>query len=339
MTRKEFLKSSAAALTAGVLAPTGQAAGRDASRAFKVCVFADLHYHPGRFPNDTPAFLEQIQARAEAAGCDMVIHLGDLVHNVATPLTREYIRRYNEFRIPSYNILGNHDQDNTRWQETVEAFRMPKSYYSFDKGGFRFVCMDPNYFCEKKGEFVHYELHNYFKKGVSLAWIPPEQLEWLRETIERSPYPCVVLSHQSFERWGGVQNRDEVRKVFTDANARHPGRVRLVMNGHYHVDYLRILDGIPYWDVNSANYQWYGETHAAYPEDYFKSHVEAKHCLAWDKPLSAILTLHPDGRTEIEGSEAGWLYGVTPEKAKMWKVDGGKRLILPRMQSASFRIG
>ena len=339
MTRKEFLKSSAAVLAAGAVAPTASAVGA-ARRPFKVCVFADLHYHPGRFPNDTTAFLEAIQARAEATRCDMIIHLGDLVHNVTTPLTREFVRRYNEFRIPSYNILGNHDQDGNPYRETVEAFRMPNNYYKFDKGGYRFICMDPNYFGTADGSLVHYEQHNRSKraKGAPLNSVPPDQLEWLKDTVERSPHPCIVLSHQSFERWDGVENGAAVRKILTDANARHPGRVRLVMNGHYHVDYLRILDGIPYWDVNSANYQWYDETHTCYPDEYIKSHVEAKHCLAWDKPLSAILTLYPDGRVKIDGSKADWLYGVTPEKAKMWKVDGGKRLILPRIQSAAFTI-
>ena len=41
-------------------------------------------------------------------------------------------------------------------------------------------------------------------------------------------------------------------------NAKTPGKVRLVANSHLHVDHMRILDDIAYWDVNSANMYYWG---------------------------------------------------------------------------------
>ena len=156
---------------------------------------------------------------------------------------------------------------------------MPGDHYSFEKGGFRFVVLDPNYFCNEPGVFIHHENGNYFKraKNSTINWIPPHEMEWLRDAILNSSLPCVVLSHQSLERGNGapVMNAREVREVFNEANRRRPGAVRLAMNGHMHCDNLRILDNILYWDVNSANYQYYGKKHSKYPKEYIAAHTGA----------------------------------------------------------------
>ncbi|MBO7720868.1 MAG: metallophosphoesterase [Kiritimatiellae bacterium] len=337
MTKREFLTSA----IAGAAAPAFAAAagGKPQSRPLKVCVFADIHYLPGVWTNDTPEFLEKIMARAERENCDMMIHLGDLVHNVNTPLTKGYIRRYNDFKVRGYHILGNHDQDATEWRRTADAYRMPDGHYSFDRGGFRFVIADPNYFSEKPGVFVHHENGNYFRrsKNSSINWIPPEQLEWMRDVIFNSPYPCVVMSHQSFERppvSHGVMNKEDVQAIFNEANRRWPGRVRLVINGHNHMDHLRVMDGILYWDVNSANYKWFNDPHKSYPAEYIAKHSGACHNIGWKEPLSAVLTLWPEGRVRIEGSRSEFLFGVSPKDADLPEFDIIGRYTKPLIQSA-----
>ena len=198
---------------------------------------------------------------------------------------------------------------------------------------------DPNYFCNEPGKFIHHENGNYYKrvKGSTINWIPPDQLEWMRSVIVGSPYPCIVLSHQSLERPSngmGVMNKDAVQAIFNEANARKPGTVRLVMNGHTHADFLRVLDNILYWDVNSANYHCYGKKHDRYPADYMKTHSAAANCIAWKEPLSAILTLWPNGRIRIEGSRSDWLFGVSPKDAGYPVHDINGRYTLPVIQSA-----
>ena len=337
MNRREFLSVAVLAAPA-VLAKSGTGASASA-KPLKVCVFSDLHYHPGVWTNtENTSFLEKIMARAERERCDMMIHCGDLLHGVRTPEQKAFLKLYNDFKIPGYHCLGNHDQDGNPYRETCEAYRMPDGHYTFDKGGFRFVIADPNYFCNEPGKFIHHGRGNYFKrvKGSTINWIPPEQLEWMRATIVGSPYPCIVLSHQSFERGHGapVMNKKDVQAIFNEANAKKPGTVRLVMNGHLHIDHLRILDNILYWDVNSANYQYYAQKHDKYPDSYMKTHLRAGHNIGWKEPLSAILTLWPDGRIKIDGSKSDWLFGVSPTDAGYPECDQDGRETHPMIQSA-----
>ena len=325
------------------LALAEDAATDCADKRLRVCVFSDLHYEPGCFVNDSPAFIEKILARAEAAKCDMVIHVGDLLHNVKSAKGKEFLKIYNDFRIPTYGCLGNHDQDATFYKETCEAYRMPDGHYSFDRGGFRFVVLDPNYTLNPGIGAVHHENHNYAKlvKGARINYIPEPQLEWLRDRVVGSPLPCVVLSHQSLERpenGRGVINADAVRAIFAEANARKPGTVRLAMNGHMHTDNLRILDDILYWEVNSANYHWYNQTHTAYPAEFVRTHGLSQNVIGWKEPLSAILTLSPDGGIRIEGSKSDFLFGVTPEKAGLDPYDVNGRRVTAEIQSANLKF-
>ncbi len=346
--RREFI--GAGAMLAGSAVGAFGAGAGVASRPLRVCVFADLHFTPGVYTNDTPEFLERILARAEAEKCDMVIHLGDMLQNIAEKPVRDLVRRYNDFGIPTYHVIGNHEQDGTPHEAVLDAYRLKRGYYSFDRGGFRFVVLDPNYFCNEPGRYIHHSKGNYFHRSVisTINWIPPEQLEWLRATLDTSPHPCVVLAHQSFERGPGgamVSNADEVRGVFNAANAKNPGRVRLVINGHLHVDHLRILDNIAYWDVNSANMYYYGPRQYAYPREYLARHAgapytlgSAEDTLGWKDPLSAILTLYPEGRVRIDGSSSDWLFGITPKMANFPDYDRSDRLIRPLIRSADFTI-
>ena len=83
----------------------------------KFLLFADFHYYPEVFLGCTMTDLQTIQAHAEAEGCDFIIHAGDFCHGPAR--FPEIVRAYNEFHIPSYHCIGNHDA----------------LYYCFPEGG------------------------------------------------------------------------------------------------------------------------------------------------------------------------------------------------------------
>ena len=165
MNRREFISGMVAAGAAGGLSAAEGSTATDAAagQPLKVCVFSDIHYERGFWANaDDPTFLEKILARAERESCDMMIQCGDFMHGVAKPWQKEFMKLYNEFMIPGYHVLGNHDQEQNSAKETCDAYRIATSgHYSFDRGGFRFVIADPNYFCPEPGKYVHYERSNY----------------------------------------------------------------------------------------------------------------------------------------------------------------------------------
>lgn len=311
-----------------------------ASGELRICAFADIHYFPGVFPHDSREWLERILDRAVQSRCDMVIHLGDLTHEPAA--CRDYVDFYNDFRIPCHHVIGNHDDDGNAHEETLEAYNLERGHYHFDCNGFRFIVMDTNY-CLVNGCWTHYSQGNYYavarENRMNISRVPPEQLEWLEGTLEESPFPCVVASHASFERAVcGSPDGAAVRRILNKANARHPGRVRLVINGHHHCNHMRLLDSIVYLDLNSASYQWTDDAHAAYPADYTSRWRLAGNTFFWDDPLSAIITLSQDGRIRVEGQKSRFHLGISPGMANRPSVDPDGRLATSEIQSFDLQM-
>ena len=358
--RREFLGFGAMAGAGALLSERGHAAESPSMQgAVKFCVFADIHYRPGPkgFPHSTKEWLGRILARAESEKCDFVIHCGDFCHN--PPADKDYVDFYNDFKLPTYHTIGNHDDDGCAHEDTLKAYRIEKGYYSFDRNGFRFVVIDANYVRWADGRVEHYsygsyfrkdkvpELKPYYEKGKHdvIGVVPPEELAWLRETVESSPYPCVCFSHQSFERPAGnpCHNGAEVRAIFDAANAKTPGKVRLAINGHHHCDYLRILENVVYFDLNSASYQWIGSkyAHENYPASFFEANGQTPRAvpwISWDDPLNAIVTLTADGGMRIDGMKSKFSCGVTPGMCKGFHLDPCARLTTPNVQSVDLRL-
>ena len=358
--RREFLGIGALAGASAMLAGRSARAAekRSASGTVKFCVFADIHYRPGTtgFPHSTKEWLGRVLARAEQEHCDFVIHCGDFCHNPAAD--KEYVDFYNSFKLPTYHTIGNHDDDGCTHAETLKAYGMEHGHHFFDCNGFRFIVIDANHVRWADGRLEHYSKGNYYRKGKVpelkrfydegkidvIGVVPPEQLAWLKDTIDSSPYPCVCFSHQSFERPTGnpCHNGAEVRTIFDAANAKTPGKVRLVINGHHHCDHLRILEKIVYFDLNSANFQWIGtkHSHKHYPESFFKEIAQKPRSvpwISWADPLNAIITLTAEGDMRIDGMVSKFSCGVTPEMCNVGPDTCG-RLTVPFVQSADLRM-
>ena len=125
-----------------------------------------------------------------------------------------------------------------------------------------------------------------------------------------------------------------LRYIVDDANAKCPGRVRLVINGHHHCDHVRILENIVYLDLNSASYDWMVKTHTAYPEEDVKHWKHARHVIAWNDPVSAIITINRNGHLKVEGQRSAFYRGVTPAMAGLPSTNGRQnRPITPNVQS------
>ena len=331
LSRRAFLSSGLSAVVGTAIAADGDVR---LPKSVSFLAFADIHYCPGVFPHDSREWLERVLARAEERRADFVIHAGDFSHNPAKD--KDYVAAYNDFRLPTYHTLGNHDTEGCSLQEALAAYHMELGHYHFDRNGFRFVVVDTNYF-RADGNYVHFEGGNYRKVPSAQSWTcGGEQYEWLEETLRRSPHPCVVFMHQSCERErGGMPDWKRMRNLFRWVNRHCGAKVWLVINGHHHTDGFRFIDGIAYLDLNSANYKYYAESHRLYPADYLKSHTGAGHVIAWEDPISAVITLDASGRLKIEGQESRFFMGVSPEQAKFPQRD---RPVTPNVQSVDIRL-
>lgn len=301
----------------------------------KFLLFADLHHHPGIFMGGTWEDLRLMQRRAEEEQCDFIIHAGDFCHGPT--LVPDYVQAYNDFHIPSYHVLGNHDSDKTPFEETLKLYHMPNDYYFFDVKGYRMIVLNPNcYYLD--GEYIHYSMGNYFAHGALRDYMPPEQLQWLEETIAASPFPCILISHESFERPDGVKNREAVLEIIRKANQNHPGRVILCINGHHHRDFIRILDQVCFLEMNSASFDWLENTHTLFPEEMCKEIYHLNHTVVYNDPLYAIVTLEGSEIT-IQGTESSMFMGVTREMTGNPPFDKAGRPVTPRVQSAKIKLG
>ena len=142
VSRRMFLGGAAMA-DAGSAAKDSSAAKVGKSGKVKFCVFADIHYTPGTFPNSTKEWLGQIIDHAKVEKCDFIIHCGDFT---SYPVRySDYVNFYNDCGLPAYHVIGNHDDDGNPHEDTLKAYRMECGHYFFDRNGFRFVIVDPNH--------------------------------------------------------------------------------------------------------------------------------------------------------------------------------------------------
>ena len=274
--------------------------------AFTFLAFTDLHHEPQVFPHDAPRFLDEILKRGIDARADFAVQLGDFLH---TPrLNGGLADVFNDAPIPAYNVFGNHDTDQEDCASILRMYRLERGYYFFDRGGYRFVVLDPNY-STVDGALIHYGPGQ--NRDHHLGQVPEEQLAWLEETVETSPFPCVLFSHQSLERTDGIKNRDEVWSILCRANRRRSRAVILAVNGHYHCDFCCFVNGVCCLDLNSSSYYWTDPENDLYPAEIVEKFPLAAHCLYYASPLSALISLHGTDRITVDGSHGGFLVPVT----------------------------
>jgi len=96
---------------------------------------------------------------------------------------------------------------------------LKKGYYSITRGNVKFVFLDANYIKTESGFLPECKLD--FKVVTDKCpYIPPEQIEWLKNEISDDKYYYVICSHQSLSNdfmvgshSRGIVNREEIREV------------------------------------------------------------------------------------------------------------------------------
>lgn len=253
ISRRLFLKSSLVTLPAVGL--MGQSLAGKRSPVVRFGVVTDCHY-ADREPAGVRFYRESLYKMAEFTDVmnkekvDFVIHLGDFKDE--DPDRREadtlrYLQQleavYARFRGARYHVIGNHDLDSitkTQFLTNVKntGIATGLGYYSFDRNGFHFVVLDPNFHADgtdhNSGDFEWFE-----------STVPQPQLAWLQADLKATSLPAVVFVHHSLyelpDETMHVDNAAAVRKILEAS-----GRVVAVFHGHCHREGYSLINNIHY---------------------------------------------------------------------------------------------
>lgn len=318
----------------------------------KFSVFGDLHFSEGMWTDNrgiqddnAPAWwcgdcderLDFILNRAKKENVDFIIHCGDFCHNPRG--NKAAVEKYNNFEIPTYHVLGNHDVEILEIDDVVKRYKMPAEYYYFDRNGFRFVVLNANYM-RVDGEDIPYSEGNYFRLGGVRNYLSRKQIVWFEEVVMTSPYPVIVFGHADMARddegTGAWKNREDFRNVIRKAH-KNKKRVLMYIGGHMHEDEMKILEHVCYLSINSPTMFWIPNEHRFFPQEFHDKHVGATNCLIYNDPVHAIITLSEDGTIEIDGMESSFYCDVDLQKVMGKDCFGGPK-VTPNVLSEKLRL-
>ena len=249
LSRRAFIEggtlvlASLAATSASALCPASSPT-TDARLHFGL--ITDLHYADKdtagtRFYRDTLDKLEEASAQFAKDKVEFIVELGDLIDAAdSVQVELGYLKTINKtfsaICKDRHYVLGNHCVDTLTKQEFLDAVEQPKSYHSFDRGGYHFVALD----CCYRSDHQPYQRKNFEWTDTN---IPPEELEWLKSDLKQAAKPTIVFTHQRLDVSNdhGVKNCVEVRKVLEES-----GNVLAVFQGHSHKNELNQIQGIHY---------------------------------------------------------------------------------------------
>lgn len=269
----------------------GFAACQKETKPVTFAVVSDLHQD---IAHDAEERLGTFLRAANDNQVDFIIELGDFC--MPKEENKPFLKRWQDYAGEKYMLLGNHDMDNCSKEEVMQFIGMNNRYYSFDKGDFHFIVLDPNNIYDGE-KYIPYENGNYFGYGEKVSYVDPEQVEWLKKDLQATDKRCIIFSHQSFEC--SSQNREDIRKIFEDENLRAGyKKVAVAFSGHDHTNYMKEINGIAYIQINSASNQWVGEKYACperFSDEINQKRPALKYTLPYKDALYGIVTLTGDG--------------------------------------------
>lgn len=277
----------------------------------KFGVISDLH---NDIMHDASDRLNAFLRAAMDNEVDFIIELGDFCQ--VKDSNKYIVNLWNSYQGDKYHVLGNHDMDNCTKMEHLRFTGTNKRYYSFDKGDFHFIVLDPNNLYIK-GEYIPYAGGNFYVDPSMRAHIDPEQKEWLKNDLSQTAKRCILFSHQCLENT--VSNREEIRKILEDENE-DAGFKKVVaaFSGHDHTSYEKVINGIAYIQINSASNQWVGDKYMC--EERFdtktnKEHPALKYVVPYKDSVYGMVTLTEKGLS-LKGIKSTFI-PPTPQDLKI----------------------
>lgn len=284
-----------------------------AQNHLRFLIFADLHYD---MMPDADSRLETIFQAARKNKVEFMVNMGDL----AAPVSRyqPLKDKLSGSPVPTYHIIGNHDTDHSGKQAFMEFYGMEKPFYYIDKGKFRFIFLDSNYFIDKDGQTKDYHKRDYIR-SKQIDRYSPEELQWLENTLQTEQI-CLLFSHAPVnDNYGEIINNVDIHKIITTAKAKGTDIVA-VFGGHNHSDNYHIIDGIHYIQVNSASNIWGGSQFTnteRFPAEVYKQYTSLKYIIPYRDALYATVDIYSNGKVKIKGTKSSYIPPAPdPEKLK-----------------------
>lgn len=298
MKRRSFLSTSIISglgmTLAGSLSTRASASANKKNKSkivLKIGVCTDLHQD---LIDDGPKRLQEFINEMNLLKPDLILQNGDFC--TPKPSNKVIMDIWNQFKGPKYHVIGNHDIDGGFTHDQVIDFWGAKGkYYSFDHNNYHLVVLNGN---ERPP--------NDTVKGYPRS-ITPEQLNWLKQDLDASNYPVIVFCHQGIDNdMDGINEGDQVRIIFERANQKAGyKKVRLVISGHHHEDYLNVYNDINYVQINSISYQF--------------NHLKTGYSFALTKdPLWAFITIYDDGSISIKGKRSSYINPIPAKDLQDW---------------------
>lgn len=296
--RRRFTVCGGAALATWLL--PGGPSGAAEDGVFKIGLISDVHQD---VIHDAADRLKVFLAEAEKEKADALVELGDFC--IPKPENRAFADLFEAYPRPKYHVIGNHEMDGGYTREQVVAFhKMPGRYYTMDLGPALGIVLDAN---DRPDDH----------KGGYASHIGQDQLDWMEEQLATAERPVFVFSHQSLERPTCIRSQERARAIL--AAARHSDGTRKVaacLNGHWHIDHAREIDGIPYIHINSASYYWVGADYKRqrYSEEIHRKYPHLSNTAPYRDPLFTFLTIDPRAGTfSLTGRSTTWV-GESPRE-------------------------
>jgi 3',5'-cyclic AMP phosphodiesterase CpdA len=267
-------------------------------KSIKFAVFTDLHYDH-IFDGDKR--LQFVIDSVKKNNIDFLIELGDLCY--PTSANKVVLEQLKQLGIPCYYVLGNHDSDAYSRDEVLKFLGLKNSYYSFSIDRFKFIVLDACYIKTPYGVEPYFK-RNFDKCKDAYPYLPPEELEWLKNELAEEDKYYILFSHHSLANGfmnRGIYNRAEVREILEKRNE-NSKRVLLCMNGHDHGDAVYEINGISYYTLNSMSYIWHGMKETFnYSEEIHAQYPYLKDMIIYNEGLHTIVTASDEGHVKIEG--------------------------------------
>jgi UDP-2,3-diacylglucosamine pyrophosphatase LpxH len=263
LSRRAFIRSGSLLLAGPLVLRTEAAMALSAPSELRIGLITDLHYADRppsgtRFYRETPAKLSEALERFERDKTEMVIELGDLVDAAdSVDGEKEYLRRIVKdlSAAPGQHhfVVGNHCVYTLTKAEFLEVVERERTYYSFDSGNHHFIILDACF----RQDGIPYGRKNSQWTDANLS---PVELEWLAADLKATAHKAIVFVHQrlDLDELPGIRNAVAVRQILEQS-----GKVLAVLQGHYHKNYYREINGIHYCTL-AAMIEGSGKENSAY---------------------------------------------------------------------------